>query len=92
MIHFPYLEFVHAVALAKKATRRGDVKAAACWLRVAEQHMKLYSLYNVGAAEEKRIDAQRAADFWKQEAAWEAEVKKRKAAGMKWGAEWKKRS
>ena len=58
MIYFPHLEFVHAVRLANKATRRGDAKAAAHWLRIAGEHMKLYHAYNTGQDEaDERHDA-----------------------------------
>jgi hypothetical protein len=57
MIQFPNSEFVRALKLANRATRRGDVKATSRWLRVAEHHMKLYRIYN--AAEDEGTERER---------------------------------
>lgn len=40
----PYQDLMNAVALARRAIRRGDVEAAERWLRVAERADKVSGL------------------------------------------------
>jgi hypothetical protein len=60
MIDFPHPEFARALKLANRATRRGDVRAATRWLRLAEHHMKLYRTYH--STEDESIERE-AAEF-----------------------------
>jgi hypothetical protein len=56
MVTFPHLEFVQAFSQARKAARRGDVRAAERWLTLSERYMQIYRRYNEGYAEGNRFE------------------------------------